>query len=95
MIKPIDPQKLIPCIEAALARAKDQKNLERAVDKSQTISLAIGLLAGKQGITIDEAKSILFKASNDHRKKAEEIATDLIESSNQMAQIIQLLTQKK
>lgn len=85
LVKPIMPQTLSPAVEAAVARARDLKtvaarsaHLERALESSRAISLAIGAIMALQGLTEEEAFEHLRALARSRRKKVVDIARQLV-----------------
>lgn len=88
LVKPVTVSKLIPAIEAALARAIDLKKLahysstlEKALSSNRQVSVAIGILMAELGLTENEAFEHLRSVARNRREKiavvAEEVVTSL------------------
>lgn len=85
LVKPVTVAKLIPAIEAALARANDIKKLvnhsstlERALSANRTVSVAIGILMAELGLTENEAFEHLRGISRSRRQKMEVVAEEVM-----------------
>lgn len=87
LIKPVTVAKLIPAIEAALARARDLKDLanysstlEKALSANRLTSVAIGILMAEMGLTEQEAFEHLRGIARNRRQKMEVVAEEVVES---------------
>jgi two-component system, response regulator PdtaR len=85
LVKPVTVAKLIPVIEAALARALDLKNLvnyssslEKALSANRLVSVAIGILMAELGLTEQEAFEHLRKVARSRRHKMEVVAEEVV-----------------
>lgn len=88
VVKPVSLKQLVPIIESALARAADLKklrehedNLVTALGQNRDISVAIGVLMERHGISADEAFENLRRQARSTRSKITQIAVDIIASS--------------
>jgi AmiR/NasT family two-component response regulator len=87
LVKPVTVAKLIPAIEAALARAQDLKklanyssSLEKALSSNRLTSVAIGILMAELGLTEGEAFEHLRNVSRNQRQKMEVVAEKIVDS---------------
>lgn len=87
LIKPIDSPRLVPTIEAALARAKElrhlkntERDLQAALDNERLVSVAIGITMMQYRLGRRAAFELLRKAARSQRRKLAEIATDVVAS---------------
>lgn len=87
VIKPIDSPRLVPTIEAALARAKElrhlkntERDLQTALDNERLVSVAIGITMMQYRLGRRAAFELLRKAARSQRRKLAEIATDVVAS---------------
>jgi AmiR/NasT family two-component response regulator len=87
LIKPIDSPRLVPTIEAALARAKElrhlkntERDLQTALDNERLVSVAIGITMMQYRLGRQAAFELLRKAARSQRRKLAEIATDVVAS---------------
>lgn len=85
LVKPLDVDRILPTVQAALARAKDiralQKNeqhLNNALKSSRDISLAMGILMERNHITPQEAFELLRGSARNQRRVTAEIAQEII-----------------
>ncbi len=87
LIKPVTVAKLIPAIEAAMARAYDLQKLvnyssalEKALSANRLTSVAIGILMAELGLTEHEAFEHLRGVARNRRQKMEIIAEEIVDS---------------
>lgn len=87
LVKPVTVAKLIPAIEAALARSRDLKKLvndsstlKKALSSSRLTSMAIGILMAELGLTESEAFEHLRNISRNQRQKMEVVAEKIVDS---------------
>ena len=85
LLKPITVKQLIPVIQSALARSRDlealrenKQNLAHALQQSREISIAIGLLIERHGLTAEEAFDVLRREARDTRRTTADVAQDVI-----------------
>lgn len=85
LVKPVTVAKLIPAIEAALARSRDLKKLvsysstlEKALSANRQVSVAIGILMAELGLTEKEAFEHLRNVSRNRRQKMEIVAEEVV-----------------
>jgi len=85
LVKPIGIQQLVPAIENALARGRDiarlkgnKEHLATALGQSREISVAIGILMERHGLNADDAFEILRAEARSTRRKAADIAKEVI-----------------
>ena len=85
LVKPIDTAKLIPAIEAALARSKDiqelqlnDQRLQKALDSEREISIAIGITMVQHHLERKAAFEFLRKNARNQRCKLSELALEVI-----------------
>lgn len=88
LVKPITIKQLVPAIESVLARAGDlsklrgsEQNLATALKQSREISVAIGMLMERHGISAEDAFELLRRNARDTRRKTVEVAQDVISGS--------------
>lgn len=87
LVKPLDLPQIIPSIEAALARAAQIRSLQQtsaqsshALEIGREISIAVGILMERRGLTREAALEILRSAARSRRRRMQEIAESLIQS---------------
>lgn len=85
LIKPVDVHQILPTIRAALKRGAEirqlrdtEKHLTHALHSSRDISVAMGILMERHNIGQQDAFEKLRKTARDQRRKAAEIAADII-----------------
>lgn len=90
LVKPVDIVQLIPAIDAALARARDLKNLsakqsqlEKALSCRRETSIAIGILMERHGLTEQEAFERIRRDARDARRSVGDISRELIMGEEQ------------
>lgn len=86
-VKPLDLARLIPAIEAALARADELQNLratrqqlQAALDSERDISVAVGITMMQHHLKRDDAFELLRKSARSRRSKLAELARDVIQA---------------
>lgn len=91
LVKPITIAQLVPAIENALARSRDistlrssEEHLSTALRQSRDISVAIGKLMERHGITAEEAFEMLRAHARNTRLKTGEIAKEVIAGTLQI-----------
>lgn len=87
LVKPLDPPRLVPAIEAALSRASELQGLretrlqlQAALDAERAISVAIGLTMVQQRLGRQAAFELLRKQARSQRRKLGELAADIIQA---------------
>ncbi|MCC5811605.1 MAG: response regulator [Ectothiorhodospiraceae bacterium] len=87
LVKPVQVAQLIPVIHAALARARERAQLQEASVRVETtlrrnreISVAIGILMARTGVSRQEAFERLRRHAREQRRSMEELAQELISS---------------
>jgi response regulator NasT len=88
LVKPIDVAKMIPTIEAALARARDldgsrqrEGHLQQALAQGRETSMAVGLVMERYRLNREQAFDALRVYARTQRRKLEEVALELLEAS--------------
>ena len=91
LVKPITVKQLVPAIESALARASDisklkqqEENLATALKHNREISVAIGVLIERHGISAEEAFDALRSHARNTRRKTSDVAQDFLAGSLQL-----------
>jgi DNA-binding response OmpR family regulator len=87
LVKPVEPLKVAPAVEAALARADDIKRLRRtevnltaALAAGRETSMAVGLLMARYQTDRNTAFEVLREYARSRRRKINEVATGLLEA---------------
>ena len=85
LVKPVTIKQLVPAVENALARAREISNLRSsenhlatALKQSREISVAIGMLMERHDISAEDAFETLRAHARNTRRKANDIAKDVI-----------------
>lgn len=85
LVKPVDTHQILPTIRAALKRGEEirqlremEKNLTNALGSSREISVAMGILMERHHIAQQDAFEKLRAAARNQRRKATEVAGDII-----------------
>lgn len=85
VLKPVDAPRLVPAIEAALARARDlgalleaKSQLERALAGGRQTSIAVGILMERHRLAEAAAFEALRAGARAARRKLEDHAGDLV-----------------
>ncbi|MCS4502966.1 putative transcriptional regulatory protein pdtaR [wastewater metagenome] len=88
LVKPLQSNQLVPVLNAAMARGRElhqlrehRDQLERAVQGSRSVSVAVGLVMERAGIGRSEAFNRLRGHARDQRRRLEEVAEEYIEAS--------------
>lgn len=95
VVKPADPDRLVPAIEAAFARAADVRKLretgrqlQTALDADRDVSLAIGILMERRRLGRQDAFELLRGQARTERRKLIDLAREVVlavEKMNLMA----------
>ena len=85
VVKPADPDRLVPAIEAALARSVDVKKLrdtglqlQTALDADRDVSLAIGIMMERRRLGRQDAFELLRSQARTERRKLIELAREIV-----------------
>jgi response regulator NasT len=85
VVKPADPDRLVPAIEAAYARAGDARKLrdtgrqlQTALDADRDVSLAIGIMMERRRLGRQEAFELLRGQARMERRKLIELAREIV-----------------
>lgn len=88
LVKPLDTPQLLPAVEAALSRADELQSLretrlqlQAALNAERDISVAIGLVMGRQQLDRQEAFELLRTTARSQRRKLSELADEIIRAS--------------
>ena len=87
LVKPIQVEQIVPAIKAALQRAGEirqlretTRQLDHALQGSRDVSVAMGVLMGRTGLTEEECLARLKDYARRNRKKLAAIARELVET---------------
>jgi response regulator NasT len=85
VVKPADPDRLVPAIEAALARAGDARRLretgrqlQTALDGDRDTSIAIGIVMERRRVSRQDAFELLRGQARSERRKLAELAREVV-----------------
>lgn len=85
VVKPADPDRLVPAIEAAFARAADARKLretgrqlQTALDADRDVSLAIGIVMERRRLGRQDAFELLRGQARAERRKLIELAREVV-----------------
>lgn len=85
VVKPADPDRLVPAIEAAFARAVDARKLretgrqlQTALDADRDVSLAIGIVMERRCLGRQEAFELLRSQARTERRKLVDLAREVV-----------------
>ena len=85
VVKPADPDRLVPAIEAAFARSVDARKLretgrqlQTALDADRDVSLAIGITMERRRLGRQEAFELLRGQARTERRKLIELAREVV-----------------
>ncbi len=85
VVKPADPDRLVPAIEAAFARAEDARKLratgrqlQSALDADRDVSLAIGIVMERRRLGRQEAFELLRGQARTERRKLVDLAREVV-----------------
>lgn len=85
VVKPADPDRLVPAIEAAFARAADVRKLretgrqlQTALDADRDVSLAIGIIMERRRLGRQDAFELLRGQARTERRKLIELAREVV-----------------
>ncbi len=87
LVKPVNCERLLPAISAALARGREfrdaeaaQRRLAQALDSKREVDIAIGLLIERFNLDRDAAYDVLRRMTRSRNLKLNEMAVDLVRS---------------
>jgi response regulator NasT len=85
LVKPVDPARMVPTIEAALARARDldalqtaKQQLEQALEGDRVVSVAVGLLMARSRLSEQAAFATLRDEARRQRRKLQDYCSQLV-----------------
>jgi response regulator NasT len=91
LVKPIDVPNIIPTIKAAIARAKElyglrdsELRLQAALNQSRETSMAVGMVMERYRLTREQAFEALRYHARSQRRKLDEVALEMVESSERV-----------
>jgi two-component system, response regulator PdtaR len=94
VVKPVDGPRLVPAIEAALARARDlvalletKTQLERALAGGRYTSIAIGILMERRKLPEQAAFEALRASARGQQRKLDDFCRELVQGQQQLNEI--------
>jgi response regulator NasT len=88
LVKPIDPSRVVPAIETALARAREIGELRRAQSSmaaelagAREVSLATGILMERSHLDRINAFELLRRHARSQRRKLRDVAAEVVEAA--------------
>lgn len=85
VVKPADPDRLIPAVEAALARSGDarrlretSRQLQTALDGDRDTSIAIGIIMERRRLSRQDAFELIRGHARSERRKLAELAREVV-----------------
>ena len=88
LVKPLEVHQIIPSVELALAKCKEirtlrsaESHLRTAMKNSRDISVAIGILRERHGMTENEAFDAMRRHARSLRRKMDSIASEIVGGS--------------
>lgn len=95
LLKPIDPTKFIPMVEAALARGIDYHNVCRALESTPVIHAAAGILMEKLSVSYEVALEYVRNYASHRRVKATTVANEIIDAQQTINRLVSWTTERK
>lgn len=88
LVKPLDVLRIVPAIEAALARAAEiralrqkESQLSSALEGGREVSVAVGILMERRGLGREEAFEVLRGYARARRAKIAEVAAEIVRAA--------------
>lgn len=98
LVKPVESERLVPTIEASLARfnelsalLKQGADIQAGVESHRLISTAVGIVMARTDLTQDQAFENLRRLSRDRRRPLRELAFELVDAASTANAILQEL----
>lgn len=96
LVKPVDVARAVPEIESCLARSREmqdarhqQEHLEHALAQKRTVSVAIGVIVERKGLSRDAAFEWLRHQARTRRVRMEELAEDICHNVEVLHQLLE------
>lgn len=84
VVKPIDPQQLVPTVRAAVTRAgqiaelrERSERMAQAIESNRDVSVAVGLLMAQRGVSRQIAYETLRQHARRSRRRLQDVAADV------------------
>lgn len=85
LVKPIDPQKVIPSIEAALKRSRDlielrdtAIRLEQALATGKQVNVAVGMIMERRVVDEHEAFDLIRNKARSEQRKVKDVSEEIL-----------------
>ena len=92
LVKPVSGGQVVPAIETALARARDEKTLRErerhlsvALSAAREASIAVGIVMAREGIDRVQAFELLRRRARTQRRKLNDIATEVVLAAERLS----------
>lgn len=89
LVKPVEAERLVPTIEATLARFAEMAallqqgaNIQAGVETHRLISTAVGIVMANAGLSQDQAFESLRRLSRNQRQPLKDIAFNLVDATS-------------
>ncbi|WP_455217538.1 ANTAR domain-containing response regulator [Kaarinaea lacus] len=96
LVKPVEAQRLVPSIEAAIARfieinalLKHETDLREGMENNRIISTAVGIVMVNSKLPQDLAFESLRRLARDQRRKLRDVAFDLLDNTSNAYSVLQ------
>ncbi len=96
IVKPIDPDRLLPIVRAALQRAREtqalreqSEKLRMVLEREQNVSAAAGLLMATLGLGKQEAFERLRHRARSRRVRLDDVAAELVRAYDEAGRLTQ------
>ena len=97
LVKPVESERLVPTIEATLARFAELSalfqqgaNIQAGVESHRLISTAVGIVMARTGFAQDQAFQSLRRLSRDQRRPLKDIAFELVDATSTALSLIHI-----
>ena len=92
LVKPLNGAQIVPAIETALTRARDEKllrdrerHLSVALSAAREASIAVGIVMAREGLDRVQAFELLRRRARTQRRKLNDIATEVVQAAERLA----------
>jgi response regulator NasT len=84
LVKPLDIEGFLRQIRVALERGQEHINLRRALQETQSISKALGMIMVYHGLSEERAYKNLLSCAMRQKRRTADLATDIISAFDQL-----------
>jgi response regulator NasT len=92
LVKPLGGAQIVPAIETALARARDERTLRErerhlsvALSAGREASIAVGIVMAREGLDRVQAFELLRRRARTQRRKLADVAAELVQAAERLA----------